>query len=115
MGLRRGPLELVRRTPDMSDDERTEAAIENLKRLMLHHLDDVDPVAIYIHLQNDKMARLRSRRMSMSDSLADALKIMGDRGVQLNGIWGAEDITLNRPPLSRWHADFSDQASDACS
>jgi len=30
-------------------------------------------------------------------------------------IWGAEDITLNRPPLSRWHADFSDQASDACS
>ena len=30
-------------------------------------------------------------------------------------IWGAEDITLNRPPLSRWHADFSDHAGDACS
>lgn len=30
-------------------------------------------------------------------------------------IWGAEDITLNRPPLSRWHADFKDSAGDACS
>ena len=30
-------------------------------------------------------------------------------------IWGAEDITLNRPPLSRWHADFSESAGDACS
>ena len=30
-------------------------------------------------------------------------------------IWGAEDITLNRPPLSRWHADFKDTAGDACS
>ena len=25
-------------------------------------------------------------------------------------IWGAEDITHDRPPLSRWHKDFSDEA-----
>lgn len=29
--------------------------------------------------------------------------------------WGAEDITENRPPLSRWHADWKDKARDACS
>jgi hypothetical protein len=23
-------------------------------------------------------------------------------------IWAAQDITENRPPLSRWHADWSD-------
>ncbi len=30
-------------------------------------------------------------------------------------IWGAEDITKNRPPLSRWHPDFKEEASKACS
>ena len=30
-------------------------------------------------------------------------------------VWGAEDITMNRPPLSRWHADFKDQGDEACS
>lgn len=30
-------------------------------------------------------------------------------------IWGAEDITLNRPPLSRWHSDFKDDANKVCS
>jgi NAD(P)-dependent dehydrogenase (short-subunit alcohol dehydrogenase family) len=30
-------------------------------------------------------------------------------------LWGAEDITENRPPLSRWHPDFADIAKAACS
>jgi hypothetical protein len=30
-------------------------------------------------------------------------------------IWGAEDITEDRPLLSRWHADFKEVASKACS
>lgn len=29
--------------------------------------------------------------------------------------WGAGDITENRPPLSRWHPDWKDQAAKACS
>jgi NAD(P)-dependent dehydrogenase (short-subunit alcohol dehydrogenase family) len=29
-------------------------------------------------------------------------------------LWGAEDITENRPPLSRWHPDFADIAKTAC-
>jgi len=28
-------------------------------------------------------------------------------------LWGAGDITENRPPLSRWHADFAEAAKDA--
>lgn len=30
-------------------------------------------------------------------------------------LWGAADITENRPPLSRWHPEFADEAKIACS
>ena len=30
-------------------------------------------------------------------------------------LWGAGDITENRPPLSRWHPEFKDTAAKACS
>jgi NAD(P)-dependent dehydrogenase (short-subunit alcohol dehydrogenase family) len=30
-------------------------------------------------------------------------------------LWGAGDITENRPPLSRWHIDYADKAKKACS
>ena len=30
-------------------------------------------------------------------------------------LWGAQDMTENRPPLSRWHPDFADIAKEACS
>jgi NAD(P)-dependent dehydrogenase (short-subunit alcohol dehydrogenase family) len=30
-------------------------------------------------------------------------------------LWGAADITENRPPLSRWHPDFAEAAKAACS
>lgn len=30
-------------------------------------------------------------------------------------LWAAEDITENRPPLSRWHPDFAEVARKACS
>lgn len=30
-------------------------------------------------------------------------------------LWGAGDITENRPPLSRWHPDFADAAKVVCS
>ncbi len=30
-------------------------------------------------------------------------------------VWGAEDITHDRPPLSRWHKDFKDDAAKICS
>ena len=30
-------------------------------------------------------------------------------------LWAAEDITRNRPPLSRWHPDFAARAKQVCS
>jgi hypothetical protein len=30
-------------------------------------------------------------------------------------LWAASDLTENRPPLSRWHPDYADQARIACS
>ena len=30
-------------------------------------------------------------------------------------LWGAQDITEDRPPLSRWHADYKAAADKACS
>jgi len=93
MGLKREKRMLVRREAEMTADERREANIENLKRLMLHNHDVIDPLGAFIHIENDNMARLRSRRMSMGDSLAHALGTLGERGVQLNGIWGEHDIT----------------------
>ena len=30
-------------------------------------------------------------------------------------LWAAGDMTENRPPLSRWHPDYSDVAKQACS
>lgn len=30
-------------------------------------------------------------------------------------VWAAEDITLNRPPLSRWHPDHREEAARRCS
>lgn len=30
-------------------------------------------------------------------------------------LWGAQDITENRPPLSRWHPDYAEVARRACS
>lgn len=29
-------------------------------------------------------------------------------------LWGAQDVTENRPPLSRWHRDWSEKATRAC-
>lgn len=30
-------------------------------------------------------------------------------------IYGAEDITKNRPPLTRWHPDYAESAKQECS
>lgn len=93
MGLPRHSLELVRRFKDMSVQQRDAANLENLKRLMIANPDNIDELAAHIHQNNDRMARLKSRKMSFGNSLAQALPILGEHGVQLNGIWGENDVT----------------------
>ena len=90
LGLPRRRVELVRRTPEMSTAEVREAQSYNVKALLLHHPGSVDALALAIQAHNDERARVASRRMSLGDSLREALpRLKG----QLNGIWGEHDVT----------------------
>lgn len=89
-GLPRPALELVRRDPSMTTAQLEAAHRNNLRVLMLHRPQSVDRLAVYIHALNDRQARLRSRRMSMTDALA---KTLGSIDARLCGIWGAHDAT----------------------
>jgi pimeloyl-ACP methyl ester carboxylesterase len=90
LGLRRRRFELIARTPDM-DRATLEAALRyNVGALMLHHANSVDELAVAIQGYNDGRCRVRSRRMSMGDSLWQVLPRIRGR---LNGIWGEHDST----------------------
>lgn len=90
LGVRRPALELVRRDPGMGADERRTALRENLARLMLRDTGAIDALALHVHGHNDAQARLRSRRMSLGDSLRRALPEV--RGL-VHGVWGEHDVT----------------------
>lgn len=90
MGLPRPPMELMRRHDGMSEDERISALKHNLNTLMLRHASSIDELAVYIQEWNDARSRVRSRRMSLGDSLAQALPQIEAR---VGGIWGELDIT----------------------
>ena len=77
-------VDLVRRTPDMSPEELSEAQLQNIRALMLHDPESVDELARAIQAHNDLRARVKSRRMSLGDSLRQALPALEGR---LNGIW----------------------------
>jgi len=109
MALPREKLLLVRRTSDMSDGARAQANLENLKRLMIADAASIDDLAIAVHHRNDAQARLRSRQMSFGDSLAQALPILGSSNIQLDGIWGARDVTA-----APWVAERQQLLRDCC-
>jgi pimeloyl-ACP methyl ester carboxylesterase len=90
LGLPRGRIDLVRRTPDMSAQELREAQKHNIRALMLHHPESVDELAMAIQAHNDLRARVKSRRLSLGESLREALPALQG---QLNGIWGEHDVT----------------------
>lgn len=90
MQLTRPPMELMRRTDDMNEAERDAAYVHNAMLLMLHDRHSLDELALHIHKTNDTNARLRSRRMSLGDSLRLALPHIEAR---IAGIWGEFDAT----------------------
>lgn len=90
LGLPRPALELVRRDEDMASEARLAAHRFNLRALMLHRDESVDELALYVHARNDARARLRSRRMSLADSLRRVLPAVS---APVHGIWGEHDIT----------------------
>lgn len=110
LGLRRRRFELVRRTPEMDPQALREALRFNVGALMLHDPDRIDELAVAIQGYNDARARIRSRRMSMGDSLWQSLPLLQG---QLSGIWGEHDSTatpwvdLRRAALRSVHPQMS--------
>ena len=90
LGLPRPPLELVRREPDMDAEALAAARRYNLRALMLHRDESIDELALHVHAENDRRARLRSRRMSLGDSLKRVLPSVAS---PVHGIWGEHDVT----------------------
>lgn len=91
LGLRRQAIEgLSLEQPGMADAEIDTMHRRNLEILMMADAAHIDPLAVYVHRRNLARARVRSRRISMSDSLARMLPQIRGR---LMGIWGEHDVT----------------------
>ena len=77
---------------ELSNEDKNSIHRENLKLLMLANDDNIDPLAIHIHRTNIEQGRMRSRRISLTTSLIEALPKIKSR---IGGIWGERDTTGN--------------------
>jgi 2-hydroxy-6-oxonona-2,4-dienedioate hydrolase len=90
LGLERSPTPLKRVPPDADVEEEFVIHRYNLSQLMIADPAKIDELALYLQKINHARARMRSRRFSRSDALAQALpKVRG----RLDGIWGERDAT----------------------
>ncbi len=76
--------------PALPDAEIDAIQHENLKILMLWDESKIDPLAILTHRLNVARSRVRSRPMSLSNALVEALPNIRAR---IAGIWGVHDAT----------------------
>lgn len=76
--------------PDETEESIKETHKKNLGILMLWNEDKIDDFAVYTHALNIARARVRSRKMSLSNTTAEALP---DIKARLAGIWGIHDAT----------------------
>jgi pimeloyl-ACP methyl ester carboxylesterase len=90
LGLERSPTPLKRVPPDADEAEEFATHRYNLNQLMIADPDKIDELALYLQKWNHARARMRSRRFSRSDALAQALPRIKGR---LDGIWGERDAT----------------------
>ena len=90
LGLDRSPTPL-RKVPAGADTTEEFATHRyNLNQLMIADPAKIDELALYLQKTNHARARMRSRRFSRSDALAQALPRVKAR---LDGIWGERDAT----------------------
>jgi 2-hydroxy-6-oxonona-2,4-dienedioate hydrolase len=90
LGLVRQPTALRRLPENASAVETLDVARHNLAALMIADSAKIDELAIYIQSHNAPRGRVKSRRFSRADTLAQALPLVKAR---LDGIWGERDAT----------------------
>lgn len=77
-------------TPEMADAEVEAMHRRNVELLMYHDPARIDDLAVHVHRTSHARGRVRSRPMSLSDGLIQALPRIRGR---LGGIWGEHDST----------------------
>lgn len=77
-------------TPEIDDAAVEAMHRRNVELLMYHDPARIDDLAVYVHRANHARGRVRSRPMSLSDGLIQALPRIRGR---LGGIWGEHDST----------------------
>jgi 2-hydroxy-6-oxonona-2,4-dienedioate hydrolase len=90
LGIERSPTPLRRVPADADEAEEFATHRYNLNQLMIADPARIDELALYLQKLNHARARMRSRRFSRSDALAQALPRVTAR---LDGIWGERDAT----------------------
>jgi pimeloyl-ACP methyl ester carboxylesterase len=90
LGIERSPTPLERVPAGASEDAEFATHRYNLNQLMIADPDKIDELALYLQKINHARARMRSRRFSRSNALAEALPRVP---AQLSGIWGERDAT----------------------
>lgn len=78
--------------PALGFEEAEPAHRRNLERLMLAEPTRVDALALRLHYENLRRARLRSRKIARTQPLAPVLERSHCRR---HGIWGARDVTIH--------------------
>ena len=90
LGLERSPTPLRRVPPEADEADEFATHRYNLNQLMIADPKKIDELALWLQKTNHARARMRSRRFSRSDALAQALPNIKAR---LSGIWGERDAT----------------------
>jgi 2-hydroxy-6-oxonona-2,4-dienedioate hydrolase len=91
LGVARAPMRPMRNWRMQRDaGERLAAHRENLGILMLHDPASIDTLAVYLQLMNTSRTRMKSRPVSLTDTLRRALEQVSAR---IGGIWGEFDAT----------------------
>lgn len=86
--VKSGMKQLIRRTPDMTEQEIYDAQRTNLSRLMIHDENRIDDLAVWIQQDNTSRARFNSRQYVRSTHVLDGL---ADTSVPLYIIYGEFD------------------------
>jgi pimeloyl-ACP methyl ester carboxylesterase len=91
LGLPRAPSPKLRKpVPGFSTEEIAAVHSYNLGAFMIRDPDHIDALAVHLQTENTRRARLKSRPIAATDTLARALRHVTAR---ITAAWGGEDVT----------------------